>query len=166
MTNQRALPSGLPLLAGGAASAARTSGLCPLDSRSSPEGPPLRRAPAGSALWTPAPRRRDRLCGAHQRALPSGLPLLAGGAASAARTSGLCPLDSRSSPEGPPLRRAPAGSALWTPAGALPQTPRCFASPPRLRAGRGIGCSIIVPTVLPSLPKGLQAGRSFSLLTL
>ncbi len=33
MTNQRALPSGLPLLAGGAASAAGTSGLCPLDSR-------------------------------------------------------------------------------------------------------------------------------------
>ena len=39
----------------------------------------MRTAPEGAALWTPAPRRGGDLCGRHQRALPSGLPL------------GLCP---------------------------------------------------------------------------
>jgi len=34
-------------------SADGTKGRCPLDSRPSPGRPPLRRAPKGSALWTP-----------------------------------------------------------------------------------------------------------------
>jgi len=70
-------------------------GLCPLDSRPSPGRRPPQTAPEGSALWTPAPRRNGVLCGPHQRALPSGLPLLAGVASYADRTRGLCPLDSR-----------------------------------------------------------------------
>ena len=44
--------------------------------RPSPGRPPLRRVPKGAALWTPAGAlpRTPLLCGAHQRALPSGLP--------------------------------------------------------------------------------------------
>ncbi len=38
---------------------------------------------------------KDVLCGQHQRALPSGLPPLAGEASSADSTKGLRPLDSR-----------------------------------------------------------------------
>jgi len=38
---------------------------------------------------------KDVLCGQHQRALPSGLPPLAGEASSADSTRGRCPLDSR-----------------------------------------------------------------------
>ena len=71
-------------------SADGTKGRCPLDSRPS-RGAPLRGERQGAAL-------HPRLCGEHQRALPSGLPL-----------------------------------------GHKPQPPRCFASLPRLRAGRGLG---------------------------
>ncbi len=39
------------------------------------------------------------------------------------------------------MRRAPEGAALWTPAGAFRPRPRdAYASPLRLRAGRGLGC--------------------------
>ena len=55
----------------------------------------MRTAPEGAALWTPAPRRGGVLCGQHQRALPSGLPPLAGAASYADGTKGRCPLDSR-----------------------------------------------------------------------
>ena len=55
----------------------------------------MRTAPKGAALWTPAPRRGGVLCGRHQRALPSGLPPLAGEASYADGTKGRCPLDSR-----------------------------------------------------------------------
>ena len=73
--HQRALPSGLPPLAGEASYADSTRGRCPLDSRPSPGRRPMRTAPKGAALWTPALRRGGVLCGRHQRALPSGLPL-------------------------------------------------------------------------------------------
>ena len=92
---------------------------------------------------------KDVLCGQHQRALPSGLPPLAGEASSADSTRGRCPLDSRPSsgrrplrtaPEGAalwtpaPMRRAPKGSALWTPAGASPRPRDANAS--QLACGR------------------------------
>ena len=57
------------------------------------------------------------------------------------------------------MRRAPEGAALWTPAGALPQTPRCYASPLRLRAGRGFGAVVYGGALLTCPPKG-WAGRS------
>ena len=60
---QRAPPSGLPLLAGAASSADSAKGLCPLDSRSSPEWRPPQTAPKGSALWTPTPLRGFLACG-------------------------------------------------------------------------------------------------------
>ena len=56
-----------------------------------------------------------------QRALPSGLPLLAGGASSADSAKGLCPLDSRSSPERRPMRTA--AGLCPAPAGDKPPDP-------------------------------------------
>jgi len=74
-----------------------------------------------------------------QRALASGLPLLAGGAAFAAGTRGLCPLDSR-----------------WGFAPDPEMLTHLF-----LAYGRdgGLGALSSVPALLTSLPKAGQAGR-------
>jgi len=52
---------------------------------------------------------------------------------------GLCPLDSRAYAAGGPVRTAPEGAALWTPAGALPQTPRCWRISASPAGGTGAG---------------------------
>ncbi len=93
-------------------------GRCPLDSRTYAAGGPMRTAPEGSALWTPAPTRRAVLCGQHQRALPSGLPL------------GLMPQTPRCCAS---LLRLRAGRGIWCGVNVC----AAWASPPKgLRAGR------------------------------
>ncbi len=118
-------------------SADSAKGLCPLDSRSSPEGRPPQTAPKGSALWTPAPRRRGVLRRQRQRAPPSGLPLLAGEASSADSAKGLRPLDSHAPPG---LLRLRAGREL----NSLPPVAALLTGPPeQLRAGRYTSLSMI-----------------------
>jgi len=104
--------------------------------------------------------RWNVLRGLRQRALPSGLPPLAGEASSADCARGLCPLDSRSSPEWRPMRTAPEGSALWTPAGAYAPDPEMLRI--SLSPAGGTGILKFPPffhTMLTGPPKAGRAGR-------
>ena len=109
------------------------------------------------------PSGLPRLCGGHQRALPSGLPRLCGGH-QRAPPSGLprlCGEHQRAPPSGLPRlcgghqRALPSGLPL----GLMPQTPGCFASLLRLRAGRGRGCMVKCYCTA-DLPAIRTAGRS------
>ncbi len=161
-----------PLRSMSSADSAR--GLCPLDSHSSPERHPTRTA-AGRCP-APAPMRRALLAGEAAyaaRSSPEGPPnaaraprrrgVLRGQRQGAALHPRLC--GGHSSPEGPPTRRAPEGAALWTPAGVIDPRPRdADASPPRLRAGRGIFYAHkLFHILLNGPPERLRAVRLFAL---